>query len=528
MPLLTPTRSLVVLASFLLISFLWTWGLPHRYITPSLPLVDNDKLQGKPVAGQLVPEPLVEFAGQGGAKQEAATPPTTLATAIRPGTTRSADVGSDKGCKDVRGAKDVMIVVRTSRAEVEGKLPDQLMKLLSCAPNVLIFSDHQGKIDNYPVHDALDAVTKETKSKYREFMEYDKMQTDKDYKLTMDKANALDKWKYLPMVYKTAIMAPNHKFYMFIEPDTSLSWTNLLQWFDRLDYRIPYYSGVPKTVDDKRYAQRGPGIMLSYGALQQFWPRYEERYATDWESVVALECCGDLALGNIMKQSRVEYYSAIGLLETETPSTVEWTKRFWCTPVVSWHHLPTTTTDALREALKAWTQKHGWAEPYTHFNAFEHFVRPQLAEQIEDWDNVSSDTQLKPAEGSREKAEKQEAGGDAAKDSKGDTKSAPPSKSPASGKLRKRDEDFDALIQSAASSPQGCKAFCQRTDDCLQWKYTSAGDGECHLGKALRLGAKVEKPDKNARWTSGWMLERVNKVTDEWGKCEKAEWKFNQ
>ncbi|KAJ4349345.1 uncharacterized protein N0V89_007959 [Didymosphaeria variabile] len=526
MPLLTPTRALVVLTSFLLVSFLWTWGLPHQYAAPTLPIVNHDKGEEKPIAGQLLPEPLIANVGAEGAKNEKATP-TTLVTEMKPGPTRSADIGSDKNCKDVRGASDVMIVIRTSRAEVE-KPPAHLVKLLACAHHFLIFSDHEGEIDGHPIHDALDIIPNTTRSNHEEFLEYEKMKADKKYKPSTEKAKALDKWKWLPMVYKVATMAPNHRFYMFIEPETSLSWTNLLQWLDRLDYRIPYYSGVPDTVDDKRYAQRSPGIMLSYGALQQYWPRHEELYATEWEPLAATESRGSLILATAMKQAHVEFYSSFGLLDPETPSSLIWGQKFWCTPVVSWHGLTSTQADSLWDTQEAWTKKHGWATPYTHYNAFEQFVKPHLAEQKEDWDNVSSDTQLTAESGRREKLAKQKAEGKAEGTIEHQVPKDPPKDASKNTKpFPKRDDSLDTLFQVAADSPENCKATCQKTDDCLQWKYTPAGDGACHLGKSLRLGAKVN-PDAKGKWTSGWMLDRVNRITEEWGRCERAEWRFNQ
>jgi hypothetical protein len=295
MPHFTPTRALVVLTSVLFLSFLCTWILPRQYAVPVLPALQDAASHGKPAAGQLLPEPLIENVSEGG-DQHAEGTPTTLRTETAPGPTTAADVAAGKRCQEVRGAKDVMVIVRTSKAEVESGLPAHLLKLLSCAQHVLVFSDHEGEVAGHPIHDALDVISNTTMSAHGEFLEYEKMHADKDHKASLDGAKALDKWKWLPMVYKTATVAPNHRFYMFVEPGTSLSWTNLLQWLDRLDYRIPYYGGVPNTIDDKRYAQRGPGIVLSYGALQQYWPRYEELYTTEWESQVATDCCGDLTL----------------------------------------------------------------------------------------------------------------------------------------------------------------------------------------------------------------------------------------
>lgn len=380
MPLFTPTRAIVVLTSFILISLLWNRGLPHQYGAPGLPVHGHNASKEKPTGAQLIDD----AAGKGGGSQEkGGSSPST------------ADIGPEKDCKHVRGADKVMIIVRTSKSELGDELSAPLKTLLSCVANVLIFSDHQGSIDGIPIHNALDTIPNATKSKHDEFLEYNKMQADKAYSLSADKAEALDKWKHLPMVYTAATLAPNHRFYMLIEAHTALSWTNLLQWLHRLDYRIPYYVGTPNTMYDKRYAQREPGILLSYAALQQYRTAYEDLYAAEWESQISTACCGHVVLATAMKQSRVEQYSSTGLLEADKPSTLEWTHKFWCTPVVSWHHLSAEETELFHASQKDWTQKHGWAEPYTHRNAFEHFVKPHLAETKDDWDNISSDTQLK-------------------------------------------------------------------------------------------------------------------------------------
>ncbi|KAJ4298860.1 hypothetical protein N0V90_004103 [Kalmusia sp. IMI 367209] len=543
MPLLTPSRALVVLVSFLLVSFLWTFGLPHQYATPTLPITSHGTQPEKPVVGQLIPEPLVEGAGGGDGTSDTGKvgdtkdkdTPTTLTTKYVASPTISpsaANVGPETSCKDVRGASDVMVIVRTSKAEMDGKVPVHLKTLLSCVSNFAIFSDYAETIDGFPLYDALDTITNTTKSAHNEFLEYDKMQEDKEYRPSVGKTRALDKWKFLPMVYKTAVMVPSHRFYFFIEADTSLSWTNLLQWLDRPDYRIPYYSGAPKIIDDKRYAQHGPGIMLSYGALQQYITTYEERYVTLWESHVGAECCGDLALAKAMKESRVEYYSSFPLLQTSTPSTLDWTQKFWCTPIVSWQHMSTAEIDTVWDAHKDWTQEHGWAVPYVHRNAFEHFVKPNLAEKKDDWDNISSDTHIKAEKGRQEQLAKQKAEDPTGKTSSEKPKDSTKDTPKADDSPSKRDSpDADkvgATVVNAADSPSNCQAFCHQTDDCLQWKHTTAGDGECHLGKALRLGAQVEHPKADEKWTSGFILDRITKVTDEWGRCEKPEWRFNQ
>ncbi|KAF2250196.1 glycosyltransferase family 31 protein [Trematosphaeria pertusa] len=589
MPPITPSRVAVLVLSLSLMSFLWTFGLPHQLASPSLPIISHDPPKGKPLTEPLIPQPLIEsttqstqetiptprpalsshaeqparvdsttppVSGEGGkgrpgdgqGQQEGSVLPKETAAPVPSGSNGTAasaspsptPVGSTKFCKDVHGAPNVMVIVKTSKAEISEKIPNQLLTLLSCVPNFAIFSDHAGTIDGFTVHDALDSVSNTSRTLNDEFREYDKIQADPEYKPDAGKTKALDKWKFLPMVYKAYKMRPHQKFYIFIEADTSLSWTNLLQWMDRLDYRIPYYSGAPMFQGSTKYAQRGPGILLSNGALRQYAKSYNERYVSEWESQVGKECCGDMVLANAMTESHVEFYSAFPLLQGETPSTLDWTKRHWCAPIVSWHHMTADEIDLLWGFQRNWTHKYGWEVPYLIRNAFEEFISPHLEEKKEDWDNISSDTKIVAEQGRRERLAKEKA------EQEAKTKDAPAPTSkpePPSSRLRRRAKaqgdkylrrdtiDWDKIgetIKDAADSAEHCQSVCKRTEDCVQWKYTPKGDGECHLGKTMRLGRKFEKREGRDSWTSGWMVDRIKKVTEEWGQCEKPSWRFNQ
>ena len=98
------------------------------------------------------------------------------------------------------------------------------------------------------------------------------------------------------MVYKSYKMRPQVTFFVFIEADTSLSWTNLLQWVNRLDSRIPYYAGAPSNIGDIRFAQRGGGFLLSKAAAKLYATAYEQKYVSKWEKMTVGECWGDVAL----------------------------------------------------------------------------------------------------------------------------------------------------------------------------------------------------------------------------------------
>lgn len=599
MPLFTPSRIAVIVLSLSLMSFLWTFGLPHQSRSSPIPALALDRPHGKPVADPVLHEPVIPpvaidkdrpgtqsgpkivlpgLAGPekptlyeedntalvGSQEEQEVLTPTTLRTETRPAlgataTPTTKPDGPPKTCKDVHGASDVLIIIKTSKAEATDKLRAHLETLFECTSNFLIFSDHSGNLDGSPIHNALDTISNTTKERHQEFYEYEKMQDNAGYKPNEDKTTALDKWKFLPMVYKAFKMQPNHRWYVFIEPETALSWTNLLQWTDRLDYRIPIYAGVPVNRDDTRFAKSGSGILISFGALRRYTKTYEERYSEEWESHVGKECCGDMMLGRAMTESAVEFYSAFPLLQGESTESIDWPRHRWCTPLVSWSQVATSEISRIWDVEKRWTQNNGWEAPYLTRNAFEEFFLPGLEEKRIDWDNISSDTHIKAEKGRKEKLAKQQAAGsDDKKDTpakepsedkpKEDEKPPPRKPAPESPQpeppnpakpnfqppnMRKRDEPpstekADETIQAAADSAENCQALCRKTPDCMQWKWTPKGDGECHLGKVMRLGRKAGRENGQHIWVSGWMIDRIKGIPKEWGECETVNWKFNQ
>ena len=265
-------------------------------------------------------------------------------------------------CSDAKGAEDVMVVLKTSAVEIYEKLPEHLLTLFRCTPHYAIFSDLQGVVAGQNIYDALENVTAETREKQKEFEHYKKIQQygaewQQFADLKGEGTKALDKWKFLPMVYKSYKVRPQAKFFVFIEADTSLSWTNLLQWVNRLDSRIPYYAGAPSNVSDIRFAQRGGGFLLSKAAAELYATAYEQKYVSKWEKMTAGECCGDVALALGLNNAHVEFYSAFPLLQGETPASLDWTKRHWCVPVVSWHHMSPNEIDILWNFQQEWVKR---------------------------------------------------------------------------------------------------------------------------------------------------------------------------
>ncbi|KAK4548706.1 hypothetical protein LTR86_011339, partial [Recurvomyces mirabilis] len=90
----------------------------------------------------------------------------------------------------------------------------------------------------------------------------------------------LDKWKFLPMVNRTLHERPSMKWYVFIEADTFLLWSQLLQYLSVLDSTQPIYAGSQLFAHGDIFAHGGSGFIVSLPALQKIVPYYSANKAT--------------------------------------------------------------------------------------------------------------------------------------------------------------------------------------------------------------------------------------------------------
>jgi len=387
-----------------------------------------------------------------------------------------------------------MVIVKTSKSSLYAHVPTQLENLLACVPHHAIFSDHSGFIGNYTVHDCLDEIPSTVKEKHEEFKDYE---LQKQIRLDEVSKN-LDRWTWLPMVYKAYKLQPDRRFYLVIEPDTAVSWTNLLQWVSRLDSRIPYYAGAPLLLGTTKFVQRSSGILLSNAALRKFAKVYDEMYESEWQARVAGESLGDVVLATAMADSQVELYGAHPLLQANTPESVSWDRKYWCVPAVSFHRMAKEQLTDAWNLQKNWTEDMGWEEPYLHRDAYLDSVEPLLVDRKDEWDNGAEGTIIaRPLLDDLTAEEAHD--------------------------WYQHEED----IREAVQSWESCKKVCELASDCQQWKYSKKGEGECVLGKNIKFGASAPKKEGEEIWISGWYVERIHNITREWD-CEKPSWRFNQ
>jgi hypothetical protein len=79
----------------------------------------------------------------------------------------------------------------------------------------------------------------------------------------------LDKFKFLPMVYKALRQMPQAKWVVFVELDTYPMWSNLLDYLSKFDANTPHYIGKQMFIGDVLFAHGGSGFALSAPAMRK-------------------------------------------------------------------------------------------------------------------------------------------------------------------------------------------------------------------------------------------------------------------
>ncbi|CAL3965495.1 unnamed protein product [Diplocarpon coronariae] len=269
--------------------------------------------------------------------------------------------------------------------------------------DILFFSDLQGSLGPFLIHDALRNVDQTLKESdgdfeiYRAIRRYQRTGQDiEELKEERSKGDdrsgwRLDKYKFLHMVEETFEMRPDAKWYVFIETDSYVVWSNLAEWLSRLDSTRPMYLGAVVSIGDTAFGHGGSGYVLSNAAMNKLLGSDQQQgLAAEWDRKMKDVCCGDLALGSALKQKGVDVAGAHPLLNGDKPATFSFgPKELWCQPVVTMHHVLPHEISAIwryerrREILDANSNATIFADLY------HHFVEPLLVEEKDNWDNMA-------------------------------------------------------------------------------------------------------------------------------------------
>lgn len=178
-------------------------------------------------------------------------------------------------CRDLPGANETVVALRTGSTEMADKLPVHFSTTLRCYPNHLIFSDHEEIYQNKSIVDALESVSADLLEDHPDFELHRRLRrSGRDVLGSSELSGAdneavkwtgkvdnpgwkLDKWKFLPMITRTFHEYPDMKWYIFVEADSFIFWRSTLQYPSLLDHTKPHYSGSAMYIGDDLFAHGG-------------------------------------------------------------------------------------------------------------------------------------------------------------------------------------------------------------------------------------------------------------------------------
>jgi len=272
--------------------------------------------------------------------------PVDLASKVAP-------LKNSKACIIPQSSERVVVSVKTGASEAAEKISALMSSSLRCVESVFLFSDLEQDVGEYHLYDALDTVPASMLSNNVDFEFYTKQRelwqdgqdltalkgvkspTDPD-KLA---AWSLDKYKFIRVLEKTWALKPDMDWYILIDADTYLVWSNLLMWLDTMDPTKKSYFGSEVVIGSTRFAHGGSGIVLSNAIMKEL---VLNGAAERWDTKTQDNCCGDLVLSLALQEYGTILQDAWPLMSGERPSTMPFgpgTPEYWCHPALSFHHL---------------------------------------------------------------------------------------------------------------------------------------------------------------------------------------------
>jgi hypothetical protein len=389
-------------------------------------------------------------------------------------------------CANLPGADDTVVILKTGSTELAFKLPVHLRTTLNCYPHHLIFSDHAETWEGSTILDALEPVSEIFKTSHQDFALYRQLQKsggrepisalEDNNDATEDGTSilgkpqnpawVLDKYKFLPILATTLHRFPQKSWYIFLELDSFVFWSTLLSTLAALNPTEKHYIGAPVEIDETIFAHGGSGFALSQAALQAAVGFYEASQE-EWEAVTAGHWAGDAVLGKLLLESGTALTWAWpvwqgGDVGNMSYGGVEYGKRLWCYPTVSYHHVKADAIESLWEFEQGWIAREGEGGVLRHRDVFREFVIPRTGEVRVGWDNHAD-----------------------------------------------RDRGVVGTLKE-------CQGVCEQEAECLQYALNREGTclvtGRPNLGEAA-LGMQ-----------SGWIQERMQAFYDTAAPCEDEEW----
>lgn len=279
-------------------------------------------------------------------------------------------------CNQLAGSEDIVIVLKTGATEALDRVPVHFQTTFRCSPDYLIFSDYAEEIEGHPVYDCLRNVDDDVKKNHPDFALYNRLLEHGRQSLEPDELSGtdtstdsnignlgnegwrLDKWKFLPLVDEVLQKRPDAKWFFFMEADTFLMWSNLLQWVKQLDPKRPYYIGGQMQIGPVIFAHGGAGFLVSNPALR-ILSDYRATRVRELDRFTSDHWAGDCVLGKTMQDAGVPLIWSWPSIQNERLSVLDhnaevYNKRVWCHPAVTYHHMTAEAVESIWEFEQNW------------------------------------------------------------------------------------------------------------------------------------------------------------------------------
>ena len=178
----------------------------------------------------------------------------------------------------------------------------------------------------------------------------------------------LDKWKFMPMLNRTLHEYPDKKWYVFMEADSFLLWSMLLQYLSLLNPIEPYYIGAGSCIGDDLFAHGGSGFVVSQPAMLLVTQHYATHKA-EVETLTDELWAGDHVLAKSFNDAGVSTTDAWPHFQGDYPGLVAyagpdgrytpaaWLQE-WCVPTISYHHMSSDMIEGLWGFEQQWISAH--------------------------------------------------------------------------------------------------------------------------------------------------------------------------
>lgn len=289
-------------------------------------------------------------------------------------------------CWGLQGSNDTVVILRTGSTELDDRFRIHLSTSILCFENYVIFSDMEEHYHGEHILDALSTVGEEIKSNHADFELYRRIQSQGRAALDPSELSGspeafermagnaenpgwkLDKWKFMPMLNRTMLEYPDKKWYVFIEADSFLLWSMLMQFLSLLDYTKPHYIGSGSCMGDRLFTHGGSGFVASQPAMLLATQHYAANKA-QIETLTDQQWAGDYVLGQSFNDAGVNTTDAWPHFQGDYPGLVAYAgpdgrygtadlPREWCIPTISYHHMSSDMIESMWNFEQQWISAH--------------------------------------------------------------------------------------------------------------------------------------------------------------------------